>query len=133
MYAGVIPILVSHALRGESPTIDGDGEQTRDFTHVHNAVEANLRAAHVDGIASAGRVYNVGCGQRISIKRLWAAIAAAAGRPELPARHGPPRPGDVRDSLADLTAIRRDLGYEGALTLEKGLVPTVEWYRGVLG
>lgn len=132
MYAGVIPIFATMALKGEAATIDGDGEQTRDFTHVSNAVEANLRAAHVGGDESSGRTYNVGCGDRISINRLWEATRDAAGRPDLVAIHGPTRTGDVRDSLADLTAIRADLGYEGHMTLEKGLEPTLEWYRSVV-
>lgn len=133
MYAGVIPIFATAALRGTPPTIDGDGEQTRDFTHIDNAVEANLRAAHAEGDHSAGAAYNVGCGERISINQLWEATRAAAGRPDLVATHGPSRAGDVRDSLADLTAIRRDLGYEGTVGLDTGLVPTLEWYEKLGG
>jgi len=127
-YSAVIPLFVRHALEGRSPTIDGDGGQTRDFTHVSNAVHANLLAAERPAERVAGRVFNVGCGERISIGRLWEEIRRLTGA-EVEAEHGPPRPGDVRDSLASLEAAREGLGYEPRTSLEQGLEDTVEWLR----
>jgi UDP-N-acetylglucosamine/UDP-N-acetyl-alpha-D-glucosaminouronate 4-epimerase len=123
-YAGVLPRFIRALRRGEAVTVFGDGEQSRDFTFVANAVDANLRALTVP--AAAGRVYNVGAGRKASVNDLLALVARSlATRPVV--EHAPPRTGDVRDSLADLTAIRRDLGYEPTVTLEEGLRRTVEW------
>jgi nucleoside-diphosphate-sugar epimerase len=127
-YAAVIPLFVRHALAGTAPTINGDGEQTRDFTHVSNAVHANLLAAERPADRVAGRVFNVGCGERISINRLWHEIRELTGA-EVDARHGPSRPGDVRDSLASLERSSADLGYEVRTPLSEGLRDTVEWLR----
>ncbi|MDT8369416.1 MAG: SDR family oxidoreductase [Longimicrobiales bacterium] len=127
-YAAVVPLFVRHALAGTAPTIDGDGEQTRDFTHVSNAVHANLLAAERPAERVAGRVFNVGCGERISINRLWAEVRRLTGA-RVEAVHGPARAGDVRDSLASLEAARADLGYEVRTPLARGLEDTVAWLR----
>lgn len=128
-YSGVIALFATAALAGKAPTIFGDGEQTRDFTYIDNVVEANLRACHVAGPECAGRSYNVGCGQRISVNRLWEEIRGAAGHPSLEASYGPTRAGDVRDSLADIRAAERDFGYGVRAHFDDGILKTVDWYR----
>ncbi len=127
-YAAVIPLFASAALEGRSPTINGDGEQTRDFTYIENVVLANLLAASSPGEKVSGEVFNVGCGGRISINDLWRAIREALGS-DVEAVHGPPRPGDVKDSLADLTHLRERTGFEVRVGLEEGIRKTVEWIR----
>ncbi len=126
-YAAVIPLFVTLAQRGEAPVIHGDGEQTRDFTYIDNVVQANLLAASAPPERVAGRVFNVGCGERISVNRLWEEIRDLTGTRLLEAVHGPARPGDVRDSLADLAAIRAAVGYEPSVALREGLRRTVAW------
>ncbi len=128
-YSAVIPLFITHALEGRSPTIHGDGGQTRDFTYVGNAVHANLLACHAPASHAAGAVFNVGCGSRISINELWSEIQRVTGA-RVDAVHGPERPGDVRDSLADLTRIRECLGYESRVPLSEGLRRTCDWFRG---
>lgn len=124
-YGNVIPIFVFQMLRGEPITIFGDGEQTRDFVNVRDVVQANLKAAEARGVSGA---FNIGSGTRITINDLVRRIAAASGiRPRV--SHGPPRPGDVRDSLADITAARRDLGFEPAVDFDEGLREYVGWAR----
>lgn len=126
-YAGVIPVFVRCAVEGRPPTIDGDGKQTRDFTYVGNVVRANLLAVRADAEKANGRAFNVGCGERISINRLWKEIRDAVGA-DVEARHGPPRPGDVRDSLASLDRVQDALGYEPVVKLAEGLQRTVGWF-----
>ena len=128
-YSAVIPLFITKALGGEAPTIDGDGEQTRDFTHVENAVRANLLACTADAAAVSGEVFNVGCGERISVNRLWEAIQRATGA-RVEALHGQEREGDVRDSLASLGKIQRHMGYEVTVPLAEGIRGTVEWLKG---
>lgn len=123
-YAAVIPLFIVAAVAGRSPTIFGDGGQTRDFTYVANAVRANMLACEGPSSVS-GNVYNVGCGARISVNELWSHIAKQLGSSVQP-HYEPARVGDVRDSLASLDRIRRDLGYEPVVSLEDGLRRTVE-------
>lgn len=124
-YGNVIPIFVFQMLRGEQLTIFGDGEQTRDFLNVHDVVEANLRAGAAAGLSGA---FNVGSGTRISINHLVGALAAASGlQPRVV--HGAPRPGDVRDSLADISAARAAFAFAPAVALEQGLAEYVAWAR----
>jgi UDP-glucose 4-epimerase len=125
-YGNVIPIFVFQLLRGETLTVFGDGEQTRDFVHVSDVVQANLLAADSRGISGA---FNIGSGTRVTINRLVELIAEAAGtQPDV--RHGPSRPGDVRDSLADISAAREALGYHPSAALGPALVEYVSWARG---
>ncbi|MFW6201038.1 MAG: SDR family oxidoreductase, partial [Gemmatimonadota bacterium] len=131
-YAAVVPAFVMAALLGEPPTIYGDGEQTRDFTYVANAAAANLRATEAPAEAVAGGVFNVGCGERISVNELWRRIRDAAGA-DLEAVHEPARPGDVRDSLASLEEARSRLGYEPEVGLAEGLRRTVEYFAARAG
>jgi nucleoside-diphosphate-sugar epimerase len=129
VYAAVIPLFAARAMEGESPTINGDGEQTRDFTYIDNVVLANFLAASAPAEKVSGEVFNVGCGERISINDLWREVRKATGA-EVDAVHGPPRPGDVRDSLADLGLLEERTGYRVLVPLGEGIRRTVEWIRG---
>jgi nucleoside-diphosphate-sugar epimerase len=126
-YSAVIPIFLAAAMAGGEVRINGDGEQTRDFTYVDNAVDANVLAATAPVSAASGRVFNVGCGERTSINTLWAEIRDIVGT-GAEAVYGPARAGDVRDSLADLTQIRRELGFHSAVALPDGLRRTCAWF-----
>jgi nucleoside-diphosphate-sugar epimerase len=123
-YAAVIPKFITAAIRGERPVIFGDGEQTRDFCYVDNAVRANLLAAGVSR-RLRGEVVNVACGERTSLNQLARFVGELAGR-RLDPDHKAPRPGDVRDSLADVTAARELLGYKPAVDLREGLKRTYQ-------
>jgi len=118
-YSGVISRFVELMRRGERPTIHGDGRQTRDFTYVANAVTANLAALHAQQNL-AGKVYNVGTGTQVSLLELVAAINRILGS-HLEPEFLPARAGDVRDSLASLDRVRRELGYEPTVSFEDGL------------
>jgi UDP-glucose 4-epimerase len=122
-YAAVIPRFVTACLANEPPVVFGDGEQTRDFTFVGDAVRANLLAA--DAPKAAGEVVNVAGGRRVSLNELLAEIRAITGSAVAP-RHEAARPGDVRDSLADLGRARALLGYEPQVDLRTGLARTIE-------
>jgi UDP-glucose 4-epimerase len=125
-YAAVIPNFITAALEGRQPIVHGDGEQSRDFTYVDNAVDANLLAASAPG--GAGHAFNVACGERTSLNDIVSRIAALAGR-EVEAVHTDPRPGDVRHSLADVSKAREILGYEPAVDFDEGLRRTFEAYE----
>jgi len=125
-YAAVIPLFVTAALAGEPPVIYGDGGQTRDFTYVENAVEANLLAADAD--RASGTVINIAAGKRTSLNDLWLNIRKIVGTDVEP-RYASPREGDVRDSLADLTLASDLLGYEPGVDLDAGLGRTIAGYR----
>jgi nucleoside-diphosphate-sugar epimerase len=125
-YAAVIPKFVTACLRGESPVIYGDGEQTRDFTFVTDVVAANLlAAASTDAV---GQVVNVAGGTRTSLNELFRHVAELTEAGVEP-RYERPRPGDVRDSLADLGRARDWLDYRPAVSIREGLVETVEHFR----
>lgn len=125
-YAAVIPRFFAAAVRGQPPVIYGDGEQGRDFTFVANVVEANLLAAAAPP-AACGRAYNVAAGVRTSVNELARLVGEVCGKALEPV-HAPPRPGDVRDSLADLELARRALGYEPRVGLMEGLRRTASEY-----
>jgi nucleoside-diphosphate-sugar epimerase len=127
-YAAVIPIFTGALLRGEAPTIFGDGEQSRDFTYIDNVVSANLLACR--GGLSGGHVYNVACGDRFTLNELYARLQNVVGASVEPV-YGAPRAGDVRHSQAAIGEIERDLGYKVEVTFEDGLERTVRWYRDV--
>ena len=128
LYSAVIPLFMRHALEGRPPYINGDGEQTRDFTYIDNVVQANLKACTAQGAGVLGGVFNVGCGERISINRLWEEITALVGV-DLDALYRDPRPGDVRDSLADISRIQDKIGYEPTVGLAEGLARTLAWFQ----
>ena len=132
-YAAVVPKFIAALLRNEPPTIFGDGEQSRDFTYVENVVEANLLATQAKGPDVAGQVFNIACGTRITINKLAQMLAEIIGvDPELKPHYAPPRPGDVRHSLADISKAQKLLGYKIKVDFERGLQKTVEWYRVTL-
>ncbi len=129
-YAAVIPLFVSALLRGQPPTINGDGEQTRDFTFVGNAVAANLLACEAPA-AAIGEVFNIACGQRTSLNALYAELQKLLGSAIDPV-YGPERRGDVRDSLADIEKAGRLLNYEGKIKFREGLRISIDWYQNNL-
>lgn len=124
-YAAVIPRFVTTILAGQRPVIFGDGEQTRDFCFIENTVSANLLAAKA---TTHGEVVNVACGARVSLNALIGLINAELGTDVKP-EYAPGRPGDVRDSLADITAAQKLLGYEVLFDLRAGLKKAIDWYR----
>jgi UDP-N-acetylglucosamine/UDP-N-acetyl-alpha-D-glucosaminouronate 4-epimerase len=126
-YSGVISRFIDALLRGERPTIYGDGEQSRDFTYVSNVVDANLRAAE-SGQAS-GNVINVANGVRVTLNSLLETLKNLTGKPEAQAEYLAPRKGDVRDSLADISRARSLLSYEPRVGLEDGLRLTMDWWK----
>jgi len=119
-YSAVITLFITATLDGRPPTIHGDGEQTRDFTYVENVVEANLLACTAAPEGVAGEVFNVGVGEMVSVNCLWELIREVLGS-SVEAERGPACPGDVRDSLADLEKIQRQLGYEVRVPLAEVL------------
>jgi UDP-glucose 4-epimerase len=125
-YSGVLSLFMKAALARTAPTIFGDGEQSRDFTYVDDVAELNLKAARAKGVA--GKVYNGGNGGRITLNQAWALLQKIEGI-DLPARYGPPRAGDVRDSQADTTLALRDLGHAPRYSFEDGMRVTLDWYR----
>ena len=125
-YAAVIPRFVTSALTGQRPVIFGDGLQSRDFCYIDNAVEANLVACTAK--EASGKVFNVACGVRTTLLDVIETLSAILGKPIQPL-HEPARPGDIRHSLADITAARTVLGYTGRVSLREGLEKTLEWYR----
>jgi nucleoside-diphosphate-sugar epimerase len=126
-YAAVIPKFVDAILRNEQPVIYGDGEQSRDFTYIANAVSANLLASAA-GPDAAGKVINVGNGTRTTLNELLRRIAAELGT-EARARYAPARVGDVRHSQAEIRLARELLGYDPKVGLAEGLKSTVAWFR----
>lgn len=127
-YAAVIPKFVTCFIRGERPTIFGDGTQSRDFTYIDNVVEANLLAMQAPSEAAAGEVFNVACGARYSLLDLVAELRKATGR-EIAPLFAPPRAGDIKHSLASIEKARRGLGFEPRVGFGEGLAKTLAWYR----
>ena len=126
-YSGVISRFILSLESGEQPVIYGDGEQTRDFTYVSNVVDANLLAAQAP--EASGKVFNVANGESISINEVLETLKKLTGRTEVNAEYAEPRPGDVRDSLADLNAAKSLLGYAPTVGLEAGLKLTLDWWK----
>ncbi len=126
-YAAVIPLMIHALQNGQSPKIYGDGEQTRDFTFVANAVQANIKAVFAPEEA-VNQVYNIAVGERTSLNQLFAILQQKTGA-TVAALHVPPRAGDIRDSLADISKAKRLLGYEPQVRFEQGLSMTVDWFK----
>ena len=125
-YSGVISLFTMALLQGKTPVIFGDGRQTRDFTYVANVVDGNLRALRAKALS--GQVVNLATGRSVSLRELLRTLGRETGRPAR-ARYAPPRPGDIRHSLADVRLARRLLGYAPRVDFETGLRKTVAWYR----
>ena len=124
-YAAVIPKFIDLMSSGERPVIYGDGEQSRDFTYVDNAVEANILAAEGD---VTGEVFNVGTGGRVTVNELVERLNGALGT-DLEPKHDDPRPGDVRHSHADVSKAGELLGYKPVVGFDEGLERTIEYYE----
>jgi UDP-glucose 4-epimerase len=127
-YSGVMAKFILQMLRGETPTILGDGEQARDFTYIENAVGANLLAAAAPAEKVAGKVFNIACGESHTLNETYAVIAKLLEFPH-PPQYGLPRAGDVKVSLADISAAHEAFGYQPLVKFEEGLRRTVEWYK----
>ena len=130
MYAAVIPKFIKQLLHGETPTINGDGRQSRDFTYIDNVIEANLRACKADSRA-AGEAFNIGAGGRLYLIDMYEQLCNALGV-EVKPNFGPPRAGDVRDSNADISKARELLGYDPEYDFEKGIALAIDWYKEYL-
>ncbi len=127
-YSGVLAKFMTQMLRGEQPAIYGDGEQSRDFTYIDNAVEANLLACKAPAEKVAGQVFNTATGRRVTLNetfKLLQGLTSYHGQP----KYGPERGGDIKHSLADISKIEAGLGYKPVVDFEEGLRRTVEWYR----
>ena len=127
-YGNVIPIFAHRALRGMPLVVYGDGEQTRDFVNVRDVAMANYQAALSRGVSGA---FNIASGTRVTINRLAALLAEVAGLPAM-IEYGPPRAGDVRHSLADVSAARQAFGFEPTVALEAGLREYMGWAQGAM-
>jgi len=128
-YSGVLAKFITQMLRGERPTIFGDGEQSRDFTYIDNVVDANLRSCTAPAARAAGQVFNIATGRRITLNETFAALQALTSYSGEP-NYGPERGGDIKHSLADIAKAEANLGYKPTVDFEEGLRRTVEWYRG---
>lgn len=132
-YAAVIPLFMKALSEGRSPTIFGDGEQTRDFTYIQNTVDANILALFENAPLSFGRSFNVACGETLSINQVFSSInrsikSETGERREIIPTFGPSREGDIRDSLANLSEINRCLGYEPKIDFQSGILETVRHF-----
>ncbi|RDC62725.1 SDR family oxidoreductase [Adhaeribacter pallidiroseus] len=127
-YAAVIPLFIEAVLKNKPPHMNGNGNQTRDFTFVENCVEANIRAALVQHPEALNQVYNIAVGDRTSLNDLFK-ILKEEGQSDLSPLYGPERAGDIRDSLADITKARTLLGYDPKIKIKEGLQITLDWFR----
>lgn len=127
-YSGVLAKFCLAFLDDTQPVIFGDGEQTRDFTFVENAVQANLLACEAPNVS--GKVFNIGTGDRFSLNQTVQLLMNISGK-QLEVKYDPPREGDIRDSLADITQARQFLGYDPQVRFDEGLRRTFEWYRSM--
>src|SRR5262249_25208169 len=125
-YSGVLSRFISAMLNGVPPVVFGDGEQSRDFTYVENAVQATLLASEAPGVS--GMVFNVGTGRRYTLNQTLQLLQAIAEKPAQ-VQYDPPREGDIRHSQADIELARKRLGYQPRMSFEEGLRRTWEWYQ----
>ena len=132
VYAAVMPLFIKALLNNEAPYINGDGEQSRDFTFVHNAVQANVLALTTDNAAAYNQAYNIAFGQRFTINQMYDAICAYLQK-DIKAIHREPRDGDIRDSLADISKSQQLLGYQPQYSFEQGLPLTIEYFKQIFG
>lgn len=127
-YAAAIPIFTTRMLRGESPTIFGDGEQSRDFTYVANVVQANILALKAKDVS--GEIFNIACGEKTTINSLAEKINKLLKK-KIASLYTVPRPGDIRHSFADITKAKKMLKYEPKVSFEEGLRKTIRWFSEV--
>ena len=127
-YAAVIPLFAEAIIKNEQPIINGDGEHSRDFTYVDNAVQANLLSLFTNNAAALNQVYNIACGEQTSLNQLFEGLRNEAGT-ILEPKHGPERTGDVKHSLADISKAKQLLGYEVKVAVKEGLQKTFRWYK----
>jgi len=127
-YSGVLAKFITQMLRGEQPTIFGDGKQSRDFTYVENAVNANLLVCKAPAERLAGRAFNIAAGSRIDLNETFRLIKKLTGYSG-EVKYGPERAGDVKHSRADLSLAKKQLGYQPTVNFEEGLRRTIDWYR----
>lgn len=127
-YAAVIPLFIQAIIDQQAPTINGDGSQTRDFTFVENAVQANIKAAFTDNPEALGKVYNVAVGEKLSLNELFDLLKELSGS-KLKPNYGPGRSGDIQNSLADIGLAQQLIGYQPAVAAKEGLKHTLEWYK----
>jgi nucleoside-diphosphate-sugar epimerase len=127
-YSGVLAKFITQMLNGEQPTVFGDGEQSRDFTYIDNAVSANLLACRAPADQAPGRVFNVATGRRANLKETFSILKEIIGFPG-DLKFAPERAGDVKHSLADISKAQKHLGYKPLVHFEDGLKKTVDWYR----
>lgn len=127
-YAAVIPLFAKALLENTAPTINGDGSNSRDFTFVSNAVQANILALFTTNDAAVNQVYNIACGEQTTLNGLFDALKKEAGS-EIEAVHGPARQGDVLHSLADISKAKELLEYQPLVTIKEGLEKTFSWYK----
>ena len=127
-YSGVLAKFITLMLKGEAPTIFGDGTQSRDFTYIDNTVEANLLAAKAPADEVAGQVFNVATGRRVDLNEMFQALKKLTGYSG-EVQYGPERGGDIKHSLADIARAEKHMGYKPKVDFEEGLRRTVEWYR----
>src|SRR6476661_9127703 len=130
-YSAVLAKFITQMLRNESPTIFGDGEQSRDFTFIDNVVKGNLLAASAPAEQVSGRMFNVATGTRITLNQTFKLLQQIIGFSG-PAKYAAPRLGDVKHSLADITLAKKHMGYTPHISFEEGLRRTVDWYREVM-
>ncbi len=127
-YAAVIPIFCKAFIEGKPPTINGDGETSRDFTYVVNAVQANERALFTENQEALNEIYNIACGDRTTLNEMTRILQTVSGKNLQPV-YGPERPGDVRHSLADISKAGKLLDYEPEITFEDGLRRVYKYYQ----
>lgn len=127
-YAAVIPLFAEALLNNKAPVINGDGNHSRDFTFVDNAVQANILSLFTENAEAVNQVYNIACGEQTTLNGLFDMLRAEAGT-DLQAIHGPERMGDVRHSLADISKAKTLLGYEPKVSVKEGMKKTFEWYK----
>lgn len=127
-YAAVIPLFAEAILKNIPPTINGDGSNSRDFTYVSNAVQANILSLFTDNKEAVNQVYNIACGQQTSLLELFNGLQKESGSVLKPI-HGPERIGDVKHSLADISKAGKYLGYNPVVSVSEGLKKTFSWYK----
>ena len=131
-YAAVIPLFMKAAIKGIQPVINGDGSFSRDYTYIDNAIQANVISLFTENNEALNQIYNIACGERTTLNDLWDNIREIVGS-SLEAHHGPPRPGDIPHSLADVSKAEKLLGYSPAVKVKDGLKQSLDWYQALFG